>query len=388
MRKRMKKPAALALVLAIAVLFAAPLQAADRSDDIAALQKQLQQIKDQLSSLEGTVEDAQTKKEALQKQSDVLSQQITLMLSDIETAKQAVADKQKEVDDSKQQIAQTDALFRERLRAMQVMHTSGAVSTLLGANSFDELLTAGTTLSRISISDTELLERLAQQKAQLETEEQALADQLQTLNDQQAALQQKQQELATSIHTQDDKISEAQAEKESKQSEYDQTYASYRAAVDETNAWMATHYSTGTTYTGGALSYPLLSSEGYFYLSSGYGYRSDPFGGGNQEFHNGYDFAGGNGALLGRPVHAAANGTVIKVEYRSTGYGLKVIIDHGGGLTTLYGHLSAIYVAEGQQVTRGEVIAAAGNSGNSTAAHLHFSVFQNGAAQDPGGYLG
>lgn len=375
------------LTLALAVCAAAPMRAADRSGDIADLQKQLEQIKQQLSQLDSTVENAEAKKTALEQQSAVLRQQITLMLGNIEDTKTAVTAKQQEVDGKTQEIADTDALFQQRLRAMQLTHTSGVLSTLLSVNSFDELLTASTSLSRISQADTELLQLLAEQKSTLEQQKQELDAQLEELLAQQQALEAKQGELAASIRAQDAAIDQAEADKQAKQSEYDATYTAYRAAVDETNAWMSSHYSTDTPYTGdGTLLCPI--QEGYFRISSGFGTRDDPFGGGRSEFHNGYDYAGGNGALMGRAIHAAESGVVTKVEYRTTGYGLKVVVDHGGGLTTLYGHCSAIYVSVGQQVNRGDVIAAVGDSGNSTAAHLHFSVFQNGVAQDPGAYLG
>jgi len=377
---------AVVLALALSLSLAAPMRAADRSNDIADLQKQLDQIKKDLSGLESTEKDAAAKKAELEQQSKVLQQQIALMLSDIEDAKNAVAAKQQELDAKTQEIADTDALFQQRLRAMQVSHSSGALSALLSVTSFDELLAASTTLSRIAASDTDLLKKEASEKTELEQEKQQLDQQLEQLNEQQKQLQAKQSELSGSIQAQDNAISQAEADKQSKQSEYQQTYAAYRAAVDETNAWMASHYSTSGSYTGGALLCPI--QDGYFYLSSGFGNRTDPFGGGAAEFHNGYDYAGGNGSLMGRAIHAAADGTVIKVEYRSTGYGLKVVLDHGGGLTTLYGHCSAIYVSEGQTVKRGDVIAAVGSSGNSTAAHLHFCVFQNGVAQNPGNYLG
>ena len=381
---------ALCLLVAVFALFSLGLgsvHAADRSDEVNALQQQLEQIRQQLSDLTDTVENAQDRKDALEEQSSLLEQQISLLLDDIDTTRTAVTEAQQKVDQKQQEISDTDALFQERLRAMQVTHTSGILSTLLGANSVDQLLTVSTTLSRISAADTALLEELSTQKAELDARQQELSDQLSALEEQQIALNTKQDELSASIQAQDSAISKAEADKLAAQSEYEQVYAAYRKAVEETNAWMSTHFDPDTPYTGsGVFLCPI--QEGYYYISSGFGYRPDPFGGGATEFHNGYDFAGGNGALMGRAIHAAESGVVTNVEYRQTGYGLKVVIDHGGGLTTLYGHCSAIYVTVGQYVSRGDVIAAVGNSGNSTAAHLHFSVFLNGVAQDPGLYLG
>ena len=375
------------LVAALCLCMAMPTRAADRSDEVDALEQQLEQIKQELADLDNSLDDAQEKRAALEKQSSILSDQISLLLDEIESAQTAVTEAQQKVDEKQQEIAESDALFQERLRAMQVTHTSGVLSTLLAVDSFDQLLTVSTTLSRISAADTELLEELSQQKEELETQKQDLSDQLNSLQQQQDALKTKQEELSSSIQAQDATITKAEADKIATQSEYEEVYATYCEAVEETNAWMATHFDTETEYTGNGI-FLCPIQEGYYYISSGFGPRKDPFGGGASEFHNGYDFAGGNGALMGRPIHAAESGVVTKVEYRQTGYGLKVVIDHGGGLTTLYGHCSAIYVTEGQYVSRGDVIAAVGNSGNSTAAHLHFSVFLNGVAQDPGNYLG
>ena len=95
--------------------------------------------------------------------------------------KEELAQKQAELDQKRRDIAQTDALFQERLRAMQVNRTSGLLSTLLAVNSFDELLTASTTLSRISVADTELLKKLAEEKAEMERQEAEINAQLDQL---------------------------------------------------------------------------------------------------------------------------------------------------------------------------------------------------------------
>ncbi|MFA6594249.1 MAG: M23 family metallopeptidase [Candidatus Buchananbacteria bacterium] len=99
--------------------------------------------------------------------------------------------------------------------------------------------------------------------------------------------------------------------------------------------------------------------------------------------HTGLDIA----CPWGTPLRAADSGTVIRVQYGRTGYGYNVIIDHGGGITTLYGHMSRIDVAVGQSVEKGEVIGAEGSTGRSTGPHLHFEVRINGARVNPLGYI-
>jgi murein DD-endopeptidase MepM/ murein hydrolase activator NlpD len=104
-------------------------------------------------------------------------------------------------------------------------------------------------------------------------------------------------------------------------------------------------------------------------LTDGFGGRSDPFGGDTAEFHAGQDIA----AEWGTPVVAAANGRVSFAGWQS-GYGQVVIVDHGAGLTTRYGHLSEITVQAGDEINRGAALGRIGSTGRSTGPHLHYEV--------------
>jgi len=117
-------------------------------------------------------------------------------------------------------------------------------------------------------------------------------------------------------------------------------------------------------------------------ITSPFGMRLNPFGGGNWEFHPGIDI----GIPVGTPVLAAATGKVIIAGWVS-GYGNYVAIEHGGGISTGYGHLSQIYVEVGQVIARGQVIGASGNTGRSTGPHLIFEVRRNGTPIDPDPFL-
>ena len=92
------------------------------------------------------------------------------------------------------------------------------------------------------------------------------------------------------------------------------------------------------------------------------------------------------GASTGTTIVAANGGTVLSAGWNG-GYGLCIIIDHGGGITTLYAHCSSIYVSSGQSVSRGQQIGAVGDTGNVTGPHLHFEVRVNGAYVDPYPYV-
>jgi murein DD-endopeptidase MepM/ murein hydrolase activator NlpD len=129
---------------------------------------------------------------------------------------------------------------------------------------------------------------------------------------------------------------------------------------------------------GGTMEWPLAGP-----ITSPYGMRLNPFGGGNTEYHPGIDI----GVDVGTTVAAAAAGKVIIVGWVS-GYGNYIAIDHGGGISTGYGHLSSFYVSVGQEVQRGQAIGASGNTGRSTGPHLIFEVRRNGTPVDPNPYLG
>jgi murein DD-endopeptidase MepM/ murein hydrolase activator NlpD len=122
----------------------------------------------------------------------------------------------------------------------------------------------------------------------------------------------------------------------------------------------------------GTFSWPVTGT-----ITSPFGWRSNPFGG-SPEFHQGLDIA----APSGTTVTAAAGGTVIMAQWYG-GYGNYILIDHGGGYSTGYGHLSAIYVSNGQGVKRGQAIGAVGSTGASTGPHLHFEVRIDGKPVDP-----
>ncbi len=117
-------------------------------------------------------------------------------------------------------------------------------------------------------------------------------------------------------------------------------------------------------------------------LESGFGGRRNPFGGSSYEFHSGQDID----AALGDPVVAGASGTVTFVGWQN-GYGQLIVIDHGGGLTTRYGHLSHIDVAQGQWVERSQFIGRVGSTGRSTGPHLHYEVRINDEPVNPLQYL-
>ena len=131
----------------------------------------------------------------------------------------------------------------------------------------------------------------------------------------------------------------------------------------------------------GLTSMPQVLPASLEFISSGFGYRADPFTGG-AAFHAGLDFKG----PIGAPIYAAAKGKVSFVGQRQ-GYGNCVEVDHGNGMITRYAHMSAFRTELGKDVLAGEVIGAIGSTGRSTGPHLHFEVRINDTAVNPRPFL-
>ena len=111
---------------------------------------------------------------------------------------------------------------------------------------------------------------------------------------------------------------------------------------------------------------------------SGFGYRTHPVFK-RRKMHTGIDF----GARKGTPIYATGDGKIVRVEYKRTGYGRNVVIDHGYGYKTLYGHMSKVKCKVGQKVKRGEVIGLVGNTGTSTSPHVHYEVIYKSKKINP-----
>ena len=138
--------------------------------------------------------------------------------------------------------------------------------------------------------------------------------------------------------------------------------------------------STTAVYTGnGKFTWPVPASSR---ISSEYGYRTSPISG-KREFHNGLDIP----APYGSAIVATEAGTVTYSGWMN-GYGYTIIIDHGSGITSLYGHNSSLVVKKGQKVSRGQTIAKCGSTGWSTGNHCHFTISKGGSAVNPHNYVG
>ena len=164
---------------------------------------------------------------------------------------------------------------------------------------------------------------------------------------------------------------------------YNTELASFTNTDECVSALYEEKKSVKPAYTGTNNSSTYIASLGISFVEPVQGMLTSGFGVRRRDNHKGLDIANS----MGTPIRAAAAGTVTYAQYNSGGYGNLVIISHGNGVQTYYGHCSKLYVTAGQTVSQGEVISAMGSTGISTGSHLHWEVRINGVAQNPRNYL-
>ncbi|MBQ7757620.1 murein hydrolase activator EnvC family protein [Anaerotignum sp.] len=273
---------------------------------------------------------------------------------------------------------QRDAQFEllgSRMRFLQQKGSSGYLEILFEAESFSDLFLRMQYVNDIMGYDKEILDELQQIQETIQEKTDEIAEN----HAEQEAVVAIQQEKV-------DEMNEVVAQKKAIWDSYESDLAKYEKLVKANEAndaailrQMNALSSPTAVYSGnGQFTWPV---PGYSRISSEFGYRTSPISG-KREFHNGLDIPGGYGTA----IVAAEAGTVTYAGWMN-GYGYTIIIDHGSGLTTLYGHNSSLVVKKGQKVSRGQQIAKCGSTGWSTGNHCHFTVSKNGSAVNPHNYL-
>jgi len=375
-KKLIRIISAVLVVLMVATAIIPVVTSANAKEDYEQAQAELEKIEKELNSIKDTKKKQQQEKASTQKQVNLVKSQLATLSAQIEETTAALSEKQAELDAKKVEIYETDELFKSKLKAMYIRRSGNMVATALAVDTFSEMLTAVNTLTNISIADTALLEKLDKEKKEIEKVEAEIEAQLASLEESRTKQQNKQTELATLLQKQNTQLSQTEAQEAAAQAAYEDAKAARDAAQEELRKEFAA--SGGLDgYVGGTWMWPV---PGYTRISSGYGYRNI-FG--YREFHTGIDIPAG----YGTPIKASNSGVVTVASYQSTGYGNRVIVDHGGGYKTLYAHCSSLAIKVGDYVAKGDTIAYVGSTGLSTGNHLHFEIRINDQYTDPTPYV-
>jgi len=389
------------IILAFAVSQPYRTEAATELEKIRSEIKRLQQ---KMHDVEANMKKVEQDKQYVLHQKEVTMEQINELaaqISSLEEELQYVNGRISETEESLVQAGQDleDAIARieersELLEArIRLMYTNGFVSyldVLLSATSFADFLDRFDSLQSILSQDKEILEAHRADKALIEEKKAHIEEELASLQelyskkeDYYNLLIDKEKEKEVMILQYNKKIAELEQRAEELETiSEEQEKMMMELARKEKAAIEAEKKKKNTVYyTGGKLGMPI---KDYKYVSSKFGPRTHPITGEKGKQHNGIDFAADSGTA----IYAAESGTVIVAQWMS-GYGNTVILDHGNGLWTLYGHIrnGGIKVSAGEVVKKGQKIAEVGSTGNSTGPHLHFEVRLNEKPVDPDKYL-
>ena len=298
----------------------------------------------------------------------------------INEANEKIAAKEAEIAEYEKKIAENDAEFCVRLQTMDENNTASYIDLLLNSKSIADFVTRIETIREITEFEQGIINEMIALKASVEASKAEIEAYRNEQQDARNLVQGKQDALDAKIAEKTNYIKSLEKDI----AKYDSLQKAAAAQEESLKRSIAASSSKGTAtgdrivYNGGVFCWPAPS---YTYISSEFGYRIHPVYG-TKKYHSGMDMA----APGGSPILAAADGTVRFAGWNG-GYGYCVIIDHGGGIQTLYGHSSKLLVSSGQKVTRGQKIALVGTTGTSTGNHLHFEVLNNGVATNPRPYL-
>ena len=329
------------------------------------------------------------KKEKLDHEIDLLEAELSEIDVIINEAEQGIVQKEQEIADYEAQIEKNDEDFRRRLRALDESNTASYIDLLLEAKSFSDFFARLETIREISEHDQSIIDGLANLKQGVESsrnelvlkrDEQKEARSLVT--DKKSTLDAKKAEQTALINQLNSDIDLQEKLYEESAKLEQQLKDSIRSSLSSSTSSVNSTTPSGQTlrYSGGRFTFPAPSMIS---VTSPYGYRTHPVTGQKSKFHSGMDLA----APQGTNVLAAESG-VVRMAGWNGGYGYCVIIDHGSGVATLYGHNSKLLVSSGQSVSRGQVIAKVGSTGVSTGPHVHFEVLLNGSTTNPAPYIG
>lgn len=403
--RRKKFASVLAVVLALSLVFSllASVLSAYASDksELESLKSQLAGITSEREEIAAQLDELNAQMQSMLTQKTALEQEINLTYEQIELTEEIIASLDASIEKTTAELAAAEEeeakqyeVFKSRLRAMYENDTLTTLDLILSASSLTEYFSRMEAASSIASYDKELMQKLADTRAYIEELKASLEQDREENEQQKEDLIDYKRDLVNQNVELDFLIEDLKEQTDFKQAELDEVEAQ-EAAFDKEIAELAekirkeeaaaaaavnssSSSSSASKYTGGTMTWPL---PGYYTISSDFEMRDHPITGKYSQ-HTGIDLP----APKNTKIVAAASGTVVTVGY-NTAYGNRVIINHGGGVQTLYAHMTSFAVSEGDTVSAGDVIGYVGSTGNSTGNHLHFSVLVNGSYVDPKPYV-
>ena len=390
----------LALIFVVSLMTALiPVNASAASQaEINQLTQQRKELQAKQKEQQKTINNLRSKKAGIVEQKAALDQEMNLAQEEIEVVKQQITAYDQQIEDKgveleaakKEEEAQT-VRFRGCVRHLEEYGQMSYIAILLEATSLSDLLARMDMVGEVIAYNKQVQADMTAAREKVETVKAELEDARVELQDKQSELETKQVELRQKSSEAAALLANLQADinaYEAVQEQYEKQEQAVRSQIDkqvedlrrqdEENKKNDPSYDAGKD--NGATGSMLWPCPSCHTITSPFGWRTHPISG-TKKYHSGVDI----GASYGAAIIAADGGTIITAGSVS-GYGNCVVINHGNGITTLYGHMSSIAVRTGQKVSKGQTIGYVGSTGNSTGPHLHWEVTVNGVRQNPLNY--
>lgn len=333
-------------------------------------EKQMDSVEERIKELKSKTSDIESQIEELDKEMGVAATELSRVEKELEILNQEIEKTTKELEEAERNIEEKQDVFNERLRVMYKKGSVGFLEVLLASADIGDFLARQNMIQAIVDHDTELIRYMKEQRNIVDQKNMELKAQRASVESTKTALENRKKELAQASRAKE--LLMADLQKDVKESE--RLYDELNQLAKDIESEIVKRQRVNGPYSGGIMAWPV---PGWSRISSYFGYRIHPIYK-VKKLHTGIDIP----AETGTNVVAAADGTVIYSGTLGT-YGKVIMIDHGGGIVTLYAHNSYLVASEGDEVKRGDVIAKIGSTGVSTGPHLHFEVRKNGAYVDP-----
>ena len=361
------------------------------------LTNQLDSIQQQVNQQNAIKSDAETVIGSVSEQLRQIEEQLRQATTELNTITEQRVAVENDITLNERQLAEAqkrlegrEAVFYKRVRDIYINGRLSYLDVVIGSKDFSDFANRLEVLKRIIDSDINLISEIKKERAQIEAHKKKLEENRAKLVELEKAALTKQAEIEQKKAERNVVLQKAQNDRAVAMQAIEELNASsaqISAMLKERQAARAAAAAAAAQSAGQGSSYTWVQGTGQLgwpvsgEITSPYGYRVHPIWG-TTIYHSGIDI----GVDEGTPVHAADSGVIVWSGWMG-GYGYAVVIDHGNGLSTLYGHNSELAVDEGQSVSKGQVVAYAGSTGNSTGPHVHFEVRENGDPVDPMGYL-
>jgi len=348
------------------------------------LSDQVKAEQDKQAQLQKDIDTANSQSAAAMDKKKALDDQISILQGNIDGINAQLTDLQNQIDLKNAEIAvaqktinDKQTVFKQRIRVLYEEGGMGYIESLFQATSVNDFFYRYEMVQEVLQHDKDLITEMQAAEQTIEIDKAAIEQTRATVATQKATLVDSKNQMAAAEQQQQTIMDNLQKDTAEYQKQLDASDAAEKALKAEM-ARSASN-SSSSTYTGGKFQWPV---PGYYTITSPFSSaRMHPVLGYVRP-HDGIDI----GAPSGATVIAAGDGTVIFAGWNS-GYGNCIMIDHGGGYVTLYGHASSLLVTKGQKVTQGQTIMKVGMTGLATGPHLHFEVEINGTAVEPTQYL-